>query len=441
MWSHDRYSVHASGITPGQFRNIHIVSTPRAVNWQQSVPLPGLASHWSDNNLADAWLGYAASLVTPERQAAINAMPTGAQQDQAVTAVWTAIGQFFRALNIPPTICPQYRSAYVTWVQKAESVSSGPSGSISRTIGQLTSNPLPIQSQFAQRITTTAGHRGSHIIMPLRVNLTSDAGVATQCMGGLVGNACTFADVTGATTISYVGQGEAITATNFPWGSMRTSWKPDPAGLGDDILRVIPPSLWFYQMAQDVINPLMSFGATQILQQSLANQALLNLQTAAGLNPPVLPAQLQLQAAQLPATIQHAQWDHTTVNTFLDMFRAAVAVIPGVGTGISAVLTAIKVAIDATPVAVGVATDPWGRATPVYEQDYLDNTGLAGRPGYTMDVPPSYIQVARPQIPITAPSKPLSTAGKVAVGAAALVGIGYVANALDIIDVASWLKR
>ena len=414
--------------------------------WTRVQPSTDGPSHWADVAMADAWLREAMFRSSDGQRSVIDAMPDEASQENAVVAQWDAIGKIYRALNIPPTICPSYRGIYFDWIGSASGQGGIPE-SLSQHIGALVANPLPLTTISAQRIRDTTHQPPPYsIIMPLRVNLAQDATIATNCMGSPASSwtpLCNAADAGDRGDTLYYPP--VTTPGNVPWNMMRTNYAPDPAGFGNNILRVTPPAEWFFDMGAALVHELAALGATEILRRAIANQVLLNLKTAANANPPMVPEQLAAHMASLPADFEHLRWHNeqrATIDTFLTTAATVAHLVPGYGTLVSGLIIGLKAIIDALPSAVGVAVDPWGRATPVYEFSSISATGVGGRPDYDLNGPNGFIRppAGTPAgAPITSPG--MSNTGKAVLAVGGAIAGGWALDAMGVIDLGKLFRR
>lgn len=416
------------------------------VVWAPS-PIPGSTDlHWSDIAAAQAWIVDAARRSTDAVAATIDAMTTEAEQEQAVLQQWTSLGNVFRCLNIPPTICPSYRGVYLAWIGQAYTpgtpLESQIDTALAQRIGALYADPMPLVATMAQRAIALANPPPPfQIKAPLRVNLAQDATVVSQCMGGdaTTWNAlCNAAEAGAGGTTTYY---PAITTPGqVPWGTMRANFALDPAGYGNNFLRIAPPARWFFDMGAELARELAALGAATVLAQSLANQVLLNFKTANDLG--LVPAALAAQAASLPHDFENLRWHNAqraTIDTFLQTAATIAHLVPGYGTLVAGIIMGFKAIVDALPSAVGLAArDPWGRATPLVELSFISQAGLHGMPNYSLNGPPGFVQ---PPHVTAQTSAPMSKGTKIALAVAGVGALGYAADALDLIDLGKLFRK
>jgi hypothetical protein len=339
----------------------------------------------------------------------------------------------YQSMNVPPWSDPIYLDFAEKWLGGLAALDQR--NSFAQIIGR--SNQSTMRGEMATRflsawktlfnqdINQAKGAQACDA--PARLILGSDAKVIDQCtesvfVPGGCGPAGTSAGcandfrayiVNGKATFDMVYPRCAPTGSQLERYSWRTfAWKTTGdtgAGHAADTWCVISPLsyplLWYFRLGREIATTLQNWGARQTIAKARLYVTAANARSAlaAGL---LTDADLAAKAAAIPAdALRLGKDDPTTQQLTAGIALASLALVavpPPVGPVAGAILGITAAILQVLPIAVGVRTDRWGRAEPVFLRGSLTgDIGTQNRPTHDVADAPA---VTRPPIaPTTGP--------------------------------------
>jgi hypothetical protein len=346
------------------------------------VPVDGSAA-WSDLALADAWFGKGIS----DADAALANPPAGfAAQYAAVRAAAEAASNAYRAANVAPPADPDYGGLLDYWYGGVTNLETD--DATHQRMGRLVARSaghVVHRGEAKRRIVEFWRALGKGALgtsadplcdVAVRVALGERAQVLEFCVGaGPAGDGlCAFDGLFMGCAEYRDGAGPFNEGCAPPtWDTLR--WHDPPRvgiGAGDNcrVAKCLPPLRWSLEFLAAVLRRGATRGAAGVLRDAWLFSVARNAATLRRYN--LLPAELVDAAAHIPADVTAATWADPATKTAAGVLAlaaaaaAAVNPVAGAVVGIAAAVAAIW------PRAIGVETDAFGRALPVYEFATLD---------------------------------------------------------------------
>lgn len=375
----------------------------------------------ADTDAANGWAQYAFDQSGPDAELTLKSQ-TWEQQRAHVRLVFDAVANAYAAANVPPVTDPDYggsgnrrgenRGAFLTTfgVTVPRDIADG----VAHRIGALGGGswyggPSIVRDRIAARYTALGmqppidfiGHGGdSYGICDIiiRINLSHRATVVTQCFEGLAGNdQCDFRGAYRQCTQATSGSADNACA-GYDWDTL--AWIPgrwltvfDADRSGCAILEALPPLLWFLQFAHAIAFSFASRGALRVIDDARLNVIALNAKAALDLG--LLSGELLTQAESLQANFSAAPLSNPQKRQAIAALGTAATLITSAGAATSnpyvaaagAIVGIIAAVYAVTPDAIGIETDPFGRALPVFETGQISGGAVLSSPP-TQIIPP-----------------------------------------------------
>lgn len=438
----------------------------------EQYAIPGTTlQHWTDRTNGVGWMTQAVAKTSDAAFVAIEKFSYD-KQLAAVQSAFEAVGNFYKAMNLPPQADPIYVLAWSKWFGHVQPVDGALS--IQQKIGQSVAggqsggNPPGALDESGNNIS------GDRFIFYqwIKYNwdrlgkppIQSDQGICNIVIRLLLdttGNVVT--DTTQNINTHLHGPGAKCTQSGsgvegcptYDWNTLyweegQTIFSP---GWSCPVAKAIPPLKWFMMFLQDVVKQINArqglvdrtllesfvnaamFNASQVQKYHLANDPIFRpLMTAASGVPVDVADTVAAQQATARAIV--ATGTSLAAAAAAAIATAAAGVAAGsLATGPGAIVGAVigvigaiaAVVISVTPFAVGTDTDTFGRAEPVFQPTSLHVNG-AGVPDFTVPNAPTFTPLSFTLVPGT--TIDLSSIQRVSTGKklstfAIAAGIGY----------------
>lgn len=352
--------------------------------------------HYADLPLAERWALEAVRLAGEAEEARADAAGV-ADQNELTVKLWVAIGNTYRALNIPWVIDPEARALFLRCTKWRESASNDGGDSVALCdAGAWRDRAAPLGAYDSPEL-------GVCLHLVHRIIMEPDGTVGAPAL------------YNGQGTGAYWGEG--VHHGRQIWGWKSYAWHYDckrRMGAGDCqawVSEFFTPLHWWYLLGREIARSLVERGALQVIFQSLRACAMFNLQTAAKAGvlarvagEPVANAAAplvglgDLQLAEGIAATRDG-WVASTreVSMYAGIVTGAMGTLgivaagaAGTGVGIiGAAFIGLMMLLSYTlPVAVARNADPFGRDRPVYERPLISGD-LRTPPTHTVPDPPT----------------------------------------------------
>lgn len=374
----------------------HDSATRRAIE-QQLRDLAGLgAMAWADPQLAWGWIKRAVELSSPEERARLD-RATYAEQTAATLALWEALGNAYRAMDLPPTSDPAYVLAFT-----------------SRTIGGDT------------RIWCEAGAWFQEVRPYL---YTGTDGVTCSTIHGRLGLAPdgtvvrTYLDPPVPVSDYTHWEHRLLPHRVYDWAAVsfhhECMTRTDFSGCRRYTTHVFPALRWYFDLAGEVARALAARGVLKTTFQSFRYVLSKNLATAAevdgsgssllsrmGLTTASVTRVSAELAGRASDSVAHAA-ETARADTLagVDRWGEAVAgaagiitfAVPGVGPLIAGVMglgvAAVRLIATVIPLAAADDRDLFGRTRPVMERGSITGGSVDQRPTHDVQAPPGWRRI------------------------------------------------
>lgn len=374
----------------------HDGATRRAIE-RQLRDLAGLgALAWADPQLAWGWIKRAVELSTPEERARLD-RATYAEQTAATLALWEALGNAYRAMDLPPTSDPAYVLAFT-----------------SRTIGGDT------------RVWCEAGAWFREVQPYL---YTGTDGVTCSTIHGRLGLAPdgtvvrTYLDPTVPVSDYSHWEHRLLPHRVYDWAAVsfhhECLTRTDFSGCRRYTTHVFPPLRWYFDLAAEVARALAARGVLKTAFQSFRYVLSKNLATAAEVDGSetsllsrmglttgnILRVTSELAGRASDSVAHAAETARADTLAGVDRWGAAVGAaapvlalaVPGVGPLIAGVMglgvAAVRLIATVIPLAAADDRDLFGRTRPVMERRSITGGSDVEPPNHDVPAPPGWRRI------------------------------------------------
>lgn len=345
--------------------------------WVDSWADRGFA-HWCDLRLARAWFRRAAELTREAEERRIEALPYEQQVD-AVVAIWDALGQGYRALDLPPHLDPSYRAI------------------VARDISGGRAAPCELRAwgQWAGANGAYKTSDGAYCVtLHQRLTFRTDGTVEAGYVRFAVPSSMRLHGLDARGQFSWRSWAFIHTCTQRMTFGDCESWTS----------QFFPPLKWYFDQARELAASCVGRGAFVVMCEGLRTMFLVNLKAAKAAG--VLRGELGRDTgfAELAGMADIALED-ARVNgmssaddagtALLNVAQMAGAVHPilGAALGIAGVLLRL---LSMLPAAVARVQDEWGRDIPTPESAAFEVATISGGPSprepptHTVPDPPGW---------------------------------------------------
>lgn len=383
---------------------------------------------------ARAWINAAASQTTDARAQQLDGRPWPEQRAATLDA-WRAIGAVYRALNLPPLSCPRFRAA-VQSVYGLQLVGGSPDDATrlrfrpdwSEGGGTVDSRTRQQWARLGKSLDEYGRHPRRYVV---RVLLDEDAQLHSNCDGNPFDPSspgfCDWRPGPFAYRACSRDGSSSEECDPYDWRTLNWNDPPTTTHAVPPSWLFLPPLRWSFELAAQLARELAAAGAEAVLRDGRTFVVAQNTKTADRLGLLVGDDYTDLRAAarRLPADVQAASIGAqnqgiqaaaatlTTVATALAATAAALGAT-GVGAIAGAVLGAVAAILAVLPTAVGIQTDPFGRAVVRGSNGQvgsLERDRIAGDathpPSYELPTPPGWTVtpfLTPPVLPAPGPS-------------------------------------
>ncbi|MFO0610664.1 MAG: hypothetical protein U0324_46310 [Polyangiales bacterium] len=378
-------------------------------------------AHWADFPLAQAWIAEAVRLASDESE---RAATTPRAQEELTVALWRAIGNAYRALDLPWVVDPAARAAYVRMTSGAESRLICDAGEWQERARRMGAYVSPVGGQCVTILHRVALRVDGTVALDLHLTAPSDAVLdGRRLLEDVVDGTPMHAGRQRAAARSQDGYWrDAVHPGGALWSWHSYAWHREchqRGGVDCDFWesRLFPPLFWYYELGRVIARSLADRGALRVVLEGVRFSVLLNLRNAqaadvlgrAGANEAVSSAaaglvglsevQFAEQAADLrDAAVSQGQEAVGVTREVASLLGlvATGAAATGVGLIITGVIALWLAALNLLPLAAQADIDFAGRRRPVAERATITGGDHNHPPTHDVEEPPG--GVSRPLI-------------------------------------------